>query len=572
MAGASAICLVLVPTSVRRGAHTRPALSAAWAARGFSTTAAFSRTSLPQIKNEPFLHYAPGSAERKALREALDQMKAGGPCKIPVVINGKEIHTDDVQQQVMPSNHRHVLAHFSQANEKLLKEAVEGALRAKAKWEAMSFDDRATIFLKAADLAAGKYRQQLNAATMLGQGKNVWQAEIDAPVETIDFWRFSAKFAEQIYQQQPPENSPGVWNRMEYRPLEGFVAAVSPFNFTAIGANLPSSPAIMGNVCLWKPSSTATLSNWVIYQILREAGLPDGVIQFVPAPGPLFGDVCVSSPHLAGLHFTGSTATFMKLYKMVAANLENYKTFPRIVGETGGKNFHMVHRSADPAQVALHSLRSAFEYQGQKCSALSRLYCPDNLWPEVRERLVAELKQVKMGPVEDFSVFMSAVIDDRSFGKIKKYIDNAKADPSCEIIAGGKCDDSVGYFVEPTVILTKDPNYVTMREEIFGPVLTVYVYPADQYEQTLDLVDRTSGYALTGSVFSRDREALVQGYTRLVHAAGNFYINDKCTGSIVGQQPFGGARLSGTNDKSGSMLNLLRWRATPPPDMFNMLS
>eukprot|EP00741_Cyanophora_paradoxa_P000641 tig00000430_g617.t1 len=371
-----------------------------------STTAPFSRTSLPQIKNEPFLHYAPGSAERKALREALDQMKAASPCKIPVLIQreggervaarlrgacfraseraaGAQIHTDDVQQQL-------------QANEKLLKEARARARPEPAGERRRRFADAGRARTGAREGAAGEASSHHWATSPSSWGKNLWQAEIDAPVETIDFWRFSAKFAEQIYQQQPPENSPGVWNRMEYRPLEGFVAAVSPFNFTAIGANLTSSPAIMGNVCLWKPSSTATLSNWVIYQILREAGLPDGVIQFVPAPGPLFGDVCVSSPHLAGLHFTGSTATFMKLYKMVADNLENYKTFPRIVGETGGKNFHMVHRSADPAQVALHSLRSEFEYQGQKCSALSRLYCPDNLWPQVRERL----RRVKMGPVE----------------------------------------------------------------------------------------------------------------------------------------------------------------------------
>lgn len=462
----------------------------------------------------------------------------------------------------MPSNHKHVLCKFHQANKEILQKAIDAAMAAKPVWEAMPWEDRAAIFLKAADLLAYKYRYQVNAATMLGQGKSVWQAEIDSAAETIDFFRFNVKFAEEIYGFQPPKNSVGIWNRVEYRPLEGYIVAISPFNFTAIGANLPSSPALMGNVVLWKPASTAVLSNYIVFKTLQEAGLPPGVINFIPGSGSLIGDTLLNSPHFGGLHFTGSTGVFNGIMFKTAQNLNNrlYRSYPRIVGETGGKDFHFAHKSADVENLVYNTLRGAFEYQGQKCSACSRAYIPDNLWPQFKEKIVAALKQVKMGHPDDFTNFMSAVIDKNAFNSIRGYIDHAKQNTNeFEIVHGGKCDDSEGYFIEPTVVLSKNPKSKLMEEEIFGPVLTVYVYPADKYEETLKLCDSTSPYSLTGSIFAQERTAIETATRLLRNSSGNFYINDKSTGAVVGQQPFGGARASGTNDKAGSLLNLLRW-------------
>lgn len=519
----------------------------------------FSRAALPVPYNESLRDYTPGSQDAKLLKEACDRLRKECP-DIPCVVGGKEIRTGDVKKQVVPSDHKHVLCTFHQANEAVLKQAMEASLAAKKQWEALPFEDRAAIFLKAADLLANKYRYECNAATMLGQGKTVWQAEIDSACETIDFFRFNVKFAEEIYAMQPPANSRGVWNRVQYRPLEGYVVAISPFNFTAIGANLPTSPALMGNVVLWKPASTAILSNWVIFKVLKEAGLPDGVINFIPGSGAVIGDVLLNSPHFAGLHFTGSTSVFNGIMFKTAQNLNNqlYKSYPRIVGETGGKDFHFIHESADIDNVVNNLVRGSFEYQGQKCSACSRAYIPDTLWPEIRKRVTAILAKIKMGQSDDFESFVSAVIDKNSFNNIKGYIDEAKKSSDCEII-GGKYDDSTGYFIEPTIIICKDPKYRTMQEEIFGPVLSIYVYKASEYEQTLQLCDETSPYALTGAIFAQDRYAVDIATKALVNSSGNFYINDKCTGAVVGQQPFGGARASGTNDKAGSSLNLLRW-------------
>jgi len=520
----------------------------------------FGRSSIPQVYNESLRDYKPGSEDAAKLKAACAKLRSECP-DIPCVINGKEVRTGDVAKQLIPSDHQHVLCTFHQANEKVLHEAQQAALDAKAKWEALPFEDRAAIFLKAADLLAIKYRYEVLAATMLGQGKTVWQAEIDAAAETIDFFRFNVKYAEEIYAMQPPMNSKACWNRVEYRPLEGYVVAISPFNFTAIGANLPTSPAIMGNVVLWKPASTSILSNWLIFKILQEAGLPDGVINFVPGSGRVIGDVLLNSPHFAGIHFTGSTDVFNGIMFKAATNLNNklYKSYPRIVGETGGKDFHVVHKSADVDLVVNATIRAAFEYQGQKCSACSRAYFPDNLWPEIKAKMTAELAKVPMGQPDDFKTFFSAVIDKNSFNNIKGYIDWAQKSDEAQVIIGGKCDDSKGYFIEPTVILCNNPKARVMQEEIFGPVLAVYVYPADQYEETLKIVDETSPYALTGAIFGRDRYAIDTGSKLLRNAAGNFYVNDKSTGAVVGQQPFGGARASGTNDKAGSALNLLRW-------------
>eukprot|EP00027_Filamoeba_sp_ATCC50430_P017652 CAMPEP_0168566980 /NCGR_PEP_ID=MMETSP0413-20121227/14733_1 /TAXON_ID=136452 /ORGANISM="Filamoeba nolandi, Strain NC-AS-23-1" /LENGTH=544 /DNA_ID=CAMNT_0008599085 /DNA_START=53 /DNA_END=1687 /DNA_ORIENTATION=+ len=520
----------------------------------------FGRSVIPDPYNEPLRDYPPGSEDAKKLKEACEKLKAECP-DIPCIIGGKEVRTGDIKKQVMPSNHKHVLCTFHQANEQVLKEAIKVAMDVKPKWEAMSWENRAAIFLKAADLLATKYRYIVNAATMLGQGKTVWQAEIDSACETIDFFRFNVKFAEEIYSTQPPKNSKAVWNRSEYRPLEGYVVAISPFNFTAIGANLPSSPALMGNVVLWKPASTSILSNYYIFKVLQEAGLPDGVINFVPGSGAVIGNILLDSPHFAGMHFTGSTDVFNGIMFKTATNLNNklYRGYPRIVGETGGKDFHFLHKSGEVDHFVNNTLRAAFEYQGQKCSACSRAYIPESLWPQIKEKLVAAVGAIKMGQSDDFTAFMSAVIDRNSFNNIKSYIDEAKASKDCEIIAGGKYDDSVGFFIEPTVIHAKVPRYRTMEEEIFGPVLTVYVYPDDQYEETLHLCDTTSPYSLTGSLFAQDRFAIEVGINKLRHSSGNFYINDKCTGAVVGQQPFGGARASGTNDKAGSGLNLLRW-------------
>jgi len=509
--------------------------------------------------NEPFQHYAPGSPEREKLRKAVDKLYSEPAVEIPCIVNGKEVYTGDVHEQRNPSDHDHLVCTYHQCTPELVQEAIEGALEAKKKYEAMPIETRLAIFKKAGELLSTKYRAELCAAVMCGTGKTVWQAEIDASVELIDFWKIGAQYAEEIMSMQPPIQEPGIWNRLEYRPLEGFVACITPFNFIAIGANLPSSPALMGNVCLWKPSSSAIHSHWVCYKILEEAGLPPGVMQFIPGAGGMMGDIMFSHKDFAGLHFTGSTDVFNHIYRDVATNLNTFKSYPRIVGETGGKNFHFVHNTADIPSVVRQTLRGSFEYQGQKCSATSRMYMPASRWDEFKEDLVEEMKGIKQGNPADFSVFMAAVINKTSFATCKRYIDHAAASPDCEIISGGGYDDSKGWFVEPTVIVTKDPHYKSMVEEIFGPILTIYVYEDDKLEETLDLCDTSTNYALTGSIFAQDSYAIAHLQSRLRNAAGNFYINDKSTGSIVGQQPFGGARGSGTNDKSGSLLNLLRW-------------
>lgn len=510
------------------------------------------------IANEPFLHYAPGSPERAKLREEVTKLE-NTVHEIPCFVNGKAVYTGNVQEQRNPSNHDHLVCKFHTCTPELLNEAIEGALEAKKKFEAMPLETRLAIFKKAADLLSTKYRAELCAAVMCGTGKNVWQAEIDASVETIDFWRIGAAYAEEIFAMQPPINDFGVWNRLEYRPLEGFIACVTPFNFIAIGANLPSSPALMGNVSIWKPSSSAIHSHYVLYKILEEAGLPPGVMQFLPGSGGMMGDILFNHEEFAGLHFTGSTAVFNDIYRTVANNLETFKSYPRIVGETGGKNFHFVHPSADMEHVAFSTLRGAFEYQGQKCSATSRMYIPRSRYDEFKERILPEVAQIKMGDPTDFSVFMCAVINEGSFKTCKRYLDHAAKDPSCTILAGGGYDDSKGWFVEPTIIETTNPHYQSMTEEIFGPILTVYVYEDDDIDQALELCDTSTEYGLTGSIFAQDSYAIAHMSAKLRNAAGNFYINDKSTGSIVGQQPFGGARASGTNDKSGSLFNLLRW-------------
>ena len=530
------------------------------------------RFSLPTPRGEPFLHYAPNSPERAALEVALRKVKSE-VVEIPCVVDGVEYFTGDVGTQVMPSNHGHTLARFHKATPDLIQEAIAASRGARAEWSAMPFEHRAMIFRKAADLVAGKHRALLCASTMLGTGKTVWQAEIDAAVETVDFLRLNTLFAQEIYSVQPPLNSPNTWNRLDYRELEGFVVAISPFNFCAIGANLPTAPALMGNVCLWKPSSTSVLSNYVMYKILLEAGLPPGVISFLPGDGKVVGEA-INHRDFAGLHFTGSTAVFNKLWQQIASNLGKYKNYPRIVGETGGKNFHLVHPSVlskgasgdDMVEhVVNNTVRAAFEYQGQKCSACSRLYMPKSVWTgaaKMKQKMVAKIATLKMGQPDDMSTFMTAVIDGSAFRDHSKYIDNAKQSPECTILAGGKYDKSVGYFVEPTLIETTNPRDTTMVEEIFGPVLTVFVYDDSNpgwWENVLHLVDTASPYALTGAVFSTDKAAVLSASKALRYACGNFYINDKSTGAVVGEQPFGGGRASGTNDKAGSHLNLLRW-------------
>ncbi|KAF8940558.1 1-pyrroline-5-carboxylate dehydrogenase, partial [Dissophora ornata] len=503
--------------------------------------------------------YVAGSAERAGLEAAVKELRAQAPLDIPCIINGKEVRTGIMEKQVMPHEHKTVVCNYHNADEALVAKAIDGALAAKQDWENTPFSDRAAIFLKAADLASTKYRYKIMAATMLGQGKNAWQAEIDSAAEMIDFWRFGVKFAEELYSVQPPQNSAGTWNRTEYRPLEGFVFAVSPFNFTAIGGNLAGAPVLMGNVCVWKPAPAATYASYVVYQIMKEAGLPDGVIQFVPGPAPEVVAQVLKHPEFAALHFTGSTHVFRKLWKDIGNNIENYKSYPRIVGETGGKNFHMVHKTGNVKSVVNNTIRSSFEYQGQKCSACSRCYFPDTLWPEIKAGLIEAHSRIQVGGVEEFKNFMGPVINQFSFDKIKSYIEWAKTDAESEIIAGGSYDDSVGYFIQPTIIVTTNPMSRTMTEEIFGPVVTIYVYKADEYESTLDLVANSSAYALTGALFSQDRYATVLGANKLRNAAGNFYINDKCTGAVVGQQPFGGGRASGTNDKAGSAAILSRF-------------
>ncbi|MBV6642111.1 MAG: L-glutamate gamma-semialdehyde dehydrogenase [Cyclobacteriaceae bacterium] len=512
---------------------------------------------IPEPTNEPVFSYAPGTSEREQLKQALKEARET-TLDIPMYIGGELVKTGKKIKMSPPHDHQHVLGHFHEGDRSHVEQAIRAATDAKRAWAALPWEQRASIFLKAADLIAGPYRYKMNAATMLAQSKNPFQSEIDAVCELIDFLRFNAKFMEQIYEDQPI-SAPGIWNRVEYRPLEGFVFAITPFNFTSIAANLPASPAMMGNTVIWKPNYTQVYSAALIMDIFKEAGLPDGVINLVYVDGPEAGDVIFNHPDFAGLHFTGSTGVFRHLWKTIGENIGKYKSYPRIVGETGGKDFVIAHSSANAKELATALVRGAFEFQGQKCSAASRAYIPSNLWGDVKKYIMDDLKDMKMGPPEDFSNFFNAVIEKKAFDKISGYIDQAKKDNKAEIIAGGKYDDSKGYFIEPTVIVTKDPMYTTMQEEIFGPVLTIYVYPEEDFEDALKLVDETSPYALTGAIFSRDRYAIDFATKRLVNAAGNFYINDKPTGAVVGQQPFGGARASGTNDKAGSMMNLLRW-------------
>jgi 1-pyrroline-5-carboxylate dehydrogenase len=511
----------------------------------------------PTAVNEPARDYAPGSPERESLRVRLEQMK-GERLEIPLVIGGEEVETGKTREAVMPHAKAHVLADVHQGGAAEVERAVDAAGEAWQDWHRLPWEERAAVFLRAAELLAGPWRDTLNAATMLGQSKTAHQAEIDAACELIDFLRFNVGFMLRIYEEQPI-SSPGVWNRMEYRPLEGFVFAVTPFNFTAIAGNLPSSAALMGNTVVWKPASTAMVSAHYLMRLFQEAGLPPGVINLVYGSGADVGDAALASEHLAGIHFTGSTPVFQGMWKTVGENIAGYRNYPRIVGETGGKDFIVAHRSADPESVAAAIVRGSFEYQGQKCSAASRLYMPSNLWPEIRERLIEEVGAIKMGDVSDFSNFMGAVIDAKSFETQRAAIEEAKKHTRTNVLVGGGTDDSEGYFVEPTVIETEDPNFRLLRDELFGPLVTAYVYPENEYEQVLELVDSTAPYALTGSVFAEEREAVVEAGEALRYTAGNFYVNDKPTGAVVGQQPFGGARASGTNDKAGSMWNLIRW-------------
>jgi 1-pyrroline-5-carboxylate dehydrogenase len=507
--------------------------------------------------NEHAMDYAPGCKERKALNAELNKM-SNEVIDIPLVIDGKEIRTGNTGKVSMPHDHQHILANYHLAGEKEVKMAIDAALRAHKEWAAFSWVERVSISLKIAELIAKKYRYVMNAATMLGQGKNAYQAEIDAACETVDFLRYNAYFTSEIYKLQPNSQS-GVINRTEYRPLEGFIFTVSPFNFTAIGSNLNMAPIVMGNTVVWKPSSTSLLSNYYLMKIYKEAGVPDGVINFLPGSGSLIGKTVLGHHDFSGIHFTGSTGTFNGIWKSISENILNYKSYPRIVGETGGKDFIFVHPSADPQEVAVAIVRGAFEYQGQKCSAASRAYIPKSLWDDIKTRMGDMISRITIGDVNEFSHFMNAVIDEKSFDNILNYIDYAKKSKDAQVLFGGNGDKSKGYFVEPTVILTKDPHFKTMEEEIFGPVMTIYVYKDKEFEETLKICDQTSPYALTGSVFAKDREALNNACRILRYAAGNIYFNDKPSGAVVGQQPFGGARGSGTNDKSGSFLNLLRW-------------
>jgi 1-pyrroline-5-carboxylate dehydrogenase len=511
----------------------------------------------PTPANEPVRSYAPGTPEREELRVRLTQMERER-IAIPMVIGGEEVHADETTQAVMPHRKEHVLADVAKGGPEHVQRAIDAARDAHGDWSRLPWEERAAVFLRAAELLAGPYRATLVAATMLNQSKTAHQAEIDAAAELIDFWRFNVEFMLRVYAEQPI-SSPGVWNRMEYRPLEGFVFAVSPFNFTAIGGNLSGSPALMGNTVVWKPASTAALSAHYTLQILREAGLPDGVINIVYGSGATIGDAALASPELAGIHFTGSTPVFQSMWKTVGDSIARYRNYPRIVGETGGKDFILAHPTADVDEVATAIVRGSFEYQGQKCSAASRVYAPKSMWPELRERLEAQVAELRMGDVADFSNFMGAVIDKGSFATQKEAIDEARASGKAEIVVGGDYDDSEGFFVAPTVIQTEDPAYRTMQEELFGPVVTTYVYDDKRWDDTLDLVDSTAPYGLTGAVFADDRFAVAEAHRRLRYAAGNFYVNDKPTGAVVGQQPFGGARASGTNDKAGSLWNLIRW-------------
>lgn len=513
--------------------------------------------SYPMPVNEPVHSYAPGTAEREALKKALKELKSQ-KADIPMFIGGDEVRTGKLHELRPPHEIGHLLGHYHTGGESHVHQAIQCAMEAREAWSLMEWEDRAGIFLRAAELISTKYRYHMNATTMLGQSKNAFQAEIDSACELIDFLRFNVHFLSEIYKQQPI-SAPGMHNRMEYRPLEGFVLAITPFNFTAIGGNLPTSAAMCGNVVLWKPSHAQVFSAQMFLKILKEAGLPDGVINLIYVDGPTIGKVCFSHRDFAGVHFTGSTGVFNQMWKTIGENVGNYKSYPRIVGETGGKDFVIAHESADPQVVATALLRGAFEYQGQKCSAASRAYIPSNMADEVKQLLIDGVNSFKMGTVEDFGNFINAVIDEKSFDKIARYIDNAKSDEQAKIIVGGTYDKSKGYFIHPTVIEAIDPKYVTMCEEIFGPVLTIHIYPADKFGETLTLIDNTSPYALTGSVIAQDRFAVELATERLRYAAGNFYVNDKPTGAVVGQQPFGGARASGTNDKAGSILNLYRW-------------
>jgi len=529
--------------------------------------------SLPESINEPILSYAPGSKERALLKAELERQYAL-ELDIPLIIGGKEVRTGKTQKATCPHDHQHVLARFHEAGEAEVRMAIDAAMAAKKDWEATPWEDRAAIFHKVASLISGKYRYILNAATMLGQSKSAYQAEIDSTCETADFFRYNAKFMEEIYKQQPISD-PHVWNRVHYRALEGFVFAVTPFNFTAIAANLPTAPAVMGNTVVWKPASTSVLSNYYLMQLYKEAGLPDGVINFIPGRGSMIGKIALEDRNFAGLHFTGSTGVFNSMWKTISGNLERYRSYPRIVGETGGKDYVFMHASADVDETAAGIVRASFEYQGQKCSACSRVYAPASRWPELKARLLALMAEIRMGDVRDFRNFFNAVIDEASFDNAMKYIELAKQAKDAEILVGGKGDKSKGWFVEPTIILTTNPKFVSMEEEIFAPVLTIYVYDDAKLEETLKILDETSPYALTGAIFARDRYVINHLTGALANTAGNFYINDKPTGAVVGHQPFGGARASGTNDKAGSFLNLIRWTSprtikesfTPPRDL-----
>ncbi|XP_029357876.1 delta-1-pyrroline-5-carboxylate dehydrogenase, mitochondrial [Echeneis naucrates] len=533
---------------------TTAAAAAALFRRGLKT----SPCAAVEVKNEPILGFKEGSAERKELLKALDSLK-GKTEEIPCVVGDEHVWTKDIRYQLSPFNHSHKVAKFCYADKELINKAILASVAARREWDLKPVQDRAQVLFKAADIISGPKRAEILAKTMIGQGKTVVQAEIDAAAELIDFFRFNAKHAIELEKMQPID-AEGSTNTMLYRGLEGFVAAVAPFNFTAIGGNLAGTPAVMGNVVLWKPSDTAMSASYAVYKVLRECGLPPNIIQFLPADGPVFGDTVTASEHLAGINFTGSVPTFKRLWKQVAQNLDTYRTFPRLAGECGGKNFHFVHSSADADSVVMGTIRSAFEYGGQKCSACSRMYVPDSLWPQIKQKLLDILRNIKVGdPVKDFGTFFSAVIDDKSFSRIKKWLDHAKSSPNLHVIAGGNCDDKKGYFVEPTIIETKDPQDAIMNEEIFGPVLTVYVYSEKEYREVLQLIDSTSPYALTGAVFAQDKTVIDQAAKILRNAAGNYYVNDKSTGSIVAQQPFGGARASGTNDKPGGPHYVLRW-------------
>src|SRR5436190_1951219 len=512
---------------------------------------------IPVAVNEPILNYAPGSPERESIKAALKKMR-GESRDIPMYINGKEVRSGNKVKISPPHDHQHTVGFFHQGDKTHIQSAIDAALKAKHEWSALNWEQRGAIFLKAADLLSGPYRSLINAATMIGQSKNVYQAEIDSACEMIDFLRFNVQYMREIYSQQPI-SSKGIYNRVEQRPLEGFVFALTPFNFTAIAGNLPTSAAMMGNVVVWKPANSQIYASNILMKVFIEAGVPPGVINLVYVSGPDAGEIIFNHPDFAGIHFTGSTEVFRGIWKTIGDNIHKYKSYPRIVGETGGKDFILAHPSADVKALVTALTRGAFEFQGQKCSAASRAYIPASLWKEVKDLLIADLKSIKVGPTEDFSCFVNAVIDEKSFDKLSKYIDDAKQNKDVEIIAGGTYDKSKGYFTQPTVIVTKDPLYVTMCEELFGPVLTMYVYDDNKFIETLDLVDKTAIYALTGSIFSQDRYAIEVAMKKLVNTAGNFYINDKCTGAVVGQQPFGGSRGSGTNDKAGSMINLLRW-------------